>query len=470
MLQEHEGWKQVQAAWAQYKEAVAAGGNPQALYQEMVWPHLLALWRVAPPVVPERMPFRASLHTLGTSPEATALAILGTGAREVYVLHTEESRRFLERLRQDTGVDIYPIEIGKSDVAAIYREVRRLLERYPEDPVALDVTSGTKAMSAGLAAAGFFFRRFFPEVKVVYVDNEDYDVALRRPRAGSERLIVLPDPHEVGGEVDWLFASELYGKEDFVGAAAYFQRLVGNTGNQAYTLYGMLAELYRAWRALDFKEAARKAESLLEALSRNVWLQHPLNRHFQRLRRQAELLQAARDLLVTADLGNRQGVLAVAATLLYLSERYGKRGQTTLAALHAYRALELLLQERLRRFGRLAEAPGLSPEEAEALAAELGRILPGDEPPRVRERLGLLEVLAFLRVLGDPLLASLEVRALQGLAGVLKARNQALLVHGLQVPTEKQVEQVAALARRLLQDLQGEVGVQPDLEAIPLPR
>ncbi|WP_269466196.1 hypothetical protein [Thermus brockianus] len=53
---------------------------------------------------------------------------------------------------------------------------------------------------------------------------------------------------------------------------------------------------------------------------------------------------------------------------------------------------------------------------------------------------------------------------------MLKARNQALLVHGLQVPTEKQVEQVAALARRLLQDLQGEVGVQPDLEAIPLPR
>ncbi|GAA5335339.1 hypothetical protein YIM730264_13630 [Thermus hydrothermalis] len=228
--------------------------------------------------------------------------------------------------------------------------------------------------------------------------------------------------------------------------------------------------MYRAWRALDFKEAARKGESLLEALGRNVWLQHPLARHFGRLKRQTELLQAARELLSTGDLANPRGVLAVAATLLHLSERFGKRGQTTLAALYAYRALELLLQERLGRFGRLAEAPGLSPEEAEALAEELRRILPGNEAPRVREKLGLLEVLAFLRVLGDPLLASLNVRDLQGLAGVLKARNQALLVHGLQVPTEKQVDQVAALARKLFQDLQGALGFQPDLEAIPLPR
>ncbi|GAA6756792.1 type III-A CRISPR-associated protein Csm6 [Thermus thalpophilus] len=470
MLQDQERWNQLQEAWARYKEAVGAGGNPQALYQEMVWPHLLELWRHAPPVSPERMVFRASLHTLGTSPEATALAILGTGAQEVYVLHTEESRRFLERLRQDTGVMIYPIEIGKSDVTAIYREVRKLLERYPEEPVALDVTSGTKAMSAGLAAAGFFFRRFFPKVKVVYVDNEDYDVALRRPRAGSEKLIVLPDPHEVGGEVDWLFASELYGKEDFAGAASYFNRLVGATGNQAYTLYQNLAEMYRAWRALDFKEAARKAESLLEALRKNVWLQHPLNRHFQRLEGQASLLKGARDLLATGDLGNRRGVLGVAATLLHQSGRLTDRDQTTLAALYAYRALELLLQERLRRYGRLAEAPELSPEEREALQGELGRILPGEEVPRVREKLGLLEVLAFLRVLGDPLLASWNVRDLQGLAGVLKARNQALLVHGLQVPSARQVEQVAGLARKLLQDLQREVGLQPDLEAIPLPR
>ena len=103
------------ALWERYREAVRAGGNPQALYQEMVWPALLALWREKPRVYPFPQAFAVSVHTLGTSPEATALAILGAGAERVYVLHTPESARFLPRLRQDTGKDLYPVEIGKSD-------------------------------------------------------------------------------------------------------------------------------------------------------------------------------------------------------------------------------------------------------------------------------------------------------------------------------------------------------------------
>ncbi len=235
--------------WLRYKEAVRAGGNPQALYQEMVWPALLARWRREPSVYPTRQAFAVSVHTLGTSPEATALAVLGAGAEQVYVLHTAETARLLSRLREDTGKDLYPIEIGKSDVAAIYREVKRLLERYPDVPVALDLTSGTKAMSAGLAAAGFFFQRFFPQVRVVYVDNEDYDPELRRPRAGTERLVVLPNPHEALAEVDALFAKELYGKGEFGRAAGYFHGMVGRTGDQRYVLYKMLADMYHAWRA-----------------------------------------------------------------------------------------------------------------------------------------------------------------------------------------------------------------------------
>ncbi len=34
MLQEQERWKALQEAWARYKEAVAAGGNSQALYRK----------------------------------------------------------------------------------------------------------------------------------------------------------------------------------------------------------------------------------------------------------------------------------------------------------------------------------------------------------------------------------------------------------------------------------------------------
>lgn len=457
-------------AWARYKEAVASGGNPQALYQEVIWPHLLQLWREAPPVHPKRAPFKASIHTLGTSPEATILAILGTDPEEVYVLHTEESQRYLDRIEKETGKRIYPIKIGKSDVAAIYRVVRDQLEKFSSEPVALDVTSGTKAMSAGLAAAGFFFQRFFPKVRVVYVDNEDYDVELRRPKAGTERLVILPNPHDVVGEVDGLFALELYNKGDFAGAASYFQKLVGNTGNQSYTLYAQLAKGYAAWYALDFKEAASKLDGLLKRLEENPWLQHPLARHYARLERQATLLRAARELLEKGDLNNRLGVAVVAATLLELAQRARRRDEPTLAALFAYRALELLLQERLWRQGRKAEAPQLSPTEEEALKGELSQIIQSSEPPRVREKLGLLEVVAFLRVLGDPVLKAKQVKELQGLVGVLQSRNQSLLIHGLLVPTEKQVEQVQQLGRELLKALQEEGVPSPELEVLPLER
>ncbi len=451
--------------WQAYKEAVRAGGNPQTLYQEQVWPALLDLWRRQPRVYPSRQPFAVSVHTLGTSPEATALAILGTGAETVYVIHTRDSASFLERLRRDTGKDLYPLEVGKSDVAAIYRHVKDLLERHPHVPVALDLTSGTKAMSAGLAAAGFFFQRFFPQVRVVYVDNEAYDPELRRPRAGTERLVILPNPHEVLGGVDAFLARELYERGEFAKAQAYFGRLVESTGDRQYELYALLSGMYRAWQALDFSEALKQGKKLLDRLSQDVWLNHPLNRARGDLEAQVALLEGVERFLRTRDFGE-QGVLGLAATLLRLSER--ARGENPpLAALYAYRALELLLQERLSRLGRRAEAPGLTPEEAQGLREVLAGFL--QIPPEAVEvppKLGLLHLVAFLRLKGDSLLAALPQERLMGLSGVLKARNESLLVHGFLVPREKELQSLLSLAQRLGEDLAA--GARPSLEPVPL--
>jgi CRISPR-associated protein (TIGR02710 family) len=456
----------LQALWEAYKQAVRSGGNPQALYQEMVWPALAARWKEAPNVHPRREAFAVSVHTLGTSPEATILAILGTGAERVYVLHTRESASYLERLQKETGKPIYPLEVGKSDVAAIYREVKRILDQHGDVPVALDLTSGTKAMSAGLAAAGFFFRRFYPKARVVYVDNEDYDSELRRPRAGTERLIILQDPHEVLGEVDALFAKELYGRGEFAQAAKYFQKMVGATGDGRWTLYQSLAEMYEAWHALNLPEAHKKGSGLLDRLAQNAWLNHPLNRSRDLLEKQVSLLEAGKAFLEGKDLGHRRGVGAVARTLLHLGE---KEHRPLLAALYAYRALELLLQERLYRYGRLADQPNLTPEEEAALRNALSEIL--DRPPsavEVPKKLGLLHLIGLLRLLGDPLLAGKPAGELRGLGGVLQARNTSLLIHGFEVPTGRQVGALKGLAKDLLADLDKELGPAVSLEPLPL--
>ncbi|MDI6863639.1 MAG: hypothetical protein QMC97_09695, partial [Pseudothermotoga sp.] len=193
--------ERLEKLWQEYKEKVKAGQDPRTLYQQMVWPILLDSWKKSPVVEPQKFQFDVSIHTLGTSPEATTLAILGTRSSEVYVIHTPETRKYLEQIRRDVGVELYPIEIEKNDVVTIYKRIKEVVERNIGKAVALDVTGGTKAMSAGMASGGFFFRRFFPNIRVVYVDNEEYDEELRRPVAGSEKLVILPSPHEVLGDV-----------------------------------------------------------------------------------------------------------------------------------------------------------------------------------------------------------------------------------------------------------------------------
>ncbi|MDM7324581.1 MAG: TIGR02710 family CRISPR-associated CARF protein [Thermus sp.] len=445
--------------WDEFKKAVREGGDANTLYRERVWPVLKEAWRKEPPVYPSPRKFAVSVHTLGTSPEATALAILGTQAEKVYILHTDLTAKYLPWLREETGKEVYPLKIGKSDVEAIYRHVKELLDEHRGKPVALDLTSGTKAMSAGLAAAGFYFQRYHPQVWVVYVDNEEYDSEVRRPKAGTERLVILPNPHEVLADVDALLALEFYGRGEFAKAEEIFGKMVGKTGDQAYTLYGLLCGMYRAWYALDLAEAVKKGRALLERLEQNVWINHPLNAHRKTLEGQVALLEAGQDFLSSQDPCRSLGALTVVETLLYLSER-AKEASLALASLYTYRALELLLQERLcASLGLRAEDPALGPEDQEALKAELARILRVEVGEvRLGPKLGLLDLVALLRAKGDGVLGKWDLGSLQGLAGVLKARNESLLVHGFRVPSAKERDALNGLCQPLLQDLRNRLG------------
>lgn len=350
----------------------------------------------------------------------------------------------------------------------IYQGVHDLLKRVAqkgETPVALDITSGTKTMSAGLAAAGFFFQRFYQglELRVVYVEGK-YDKQLSRPEAGTERLILLPNPHEVVGEVNALFAKELYDKRDFSGAAGYFYKVTG-PNQPKYSLYATLCKMYANWWALDFEEALESGERLLRELGKDANFSHPLTQKMDRLQKWVDLLREAAAYISNKDPGRSKGALGVAATLIWLSEEERK---LVLKALYAYRALELLLQERLYGFfGRDIENPRISPEEKEKLKVELSRILSKEEP-RIKIPLGLLDRIAFLRVLGDPLLKGESLQHIQALSGAIRTRNSSLLIHGLDVPSEEGVKKVQEMAKRLYQDLEKHTRFQPDLELIRL--
>ncbi len=443
-------------------ERLDRGEDPTPFYNEAVWPLLLALWREDPPVRPRFQPYEVSIHTVGTSPEATILAILGTGAERVYLLHTEESQRYLERIQRETGREAYPIRVDKSDVALIYKTVAELLGRHRGARVALDLTSGTKAMTSGLAAAAFFLQRIHSEVQVVYVDNEGYDPRLRRPIPGTEYLVRLPNPHEVLGDVDEHLARSFYREGEFKKASAYFYETAKKTGQEGFRLYGHLAKVYQSWKDLDFPKAKKDLETLLRDLDRDAHLNHPLNARRKDLEAQQKGLSAILALLEKKDLSDKEGVAWLAATLLAGYE--GAKGHLPLAALYAYRALELLLQHLAAGMGLDLEAPRPTPEEEEALKATLKALLPTEGEIRIPERFGLLHLLAYLKAKDHPAFRHLDSKRLQGLQGALRARNKALLIHGLEGPKEGDVDQVARLARELLKGL----GVEAKAEPIPL--
>lgn len=459
--------QKLQQAWQNLKTQELEGAKAQELYHQTVWPLLLELWRNEPQVYPLRETFDVSIHTLGTSPEATTLAALGLGAGEVYVLHTPESRRYLEQLQRDLGRSVYPIEIGKSDVTRLYQAVGEQVRKHPGKKIALDLTSGTKAMSAGMAAAGYFLQRVYPSLRVAYVDNDNFDTTLRKPVAGTERLILLPNPHEVLGDLDEHLAQELYKAREFGKAADRFNALKQKTGQGGFDLYAAACEMYQRWYALDFEGALSNAQRLLAFLTQDAYRNHSLARHAGRLKEQKEGLEAIGALLESQSLSDPKGALWLTATLIQLGDERRER-QPVLAALYYYRSLELILQHRLARRGRDADSPDLSEVEQQAMRQYLARWL-GEQPENIRisGKLGLLEAVALLRHLGDSSIGFSD-SDMRGYQGVLKGRNKSLLIHGLQVSKKGELEKLREFSRKLYQKAREETGLNPAVEPVSL--
>lgn len=448
---------ELEAARKRLYERLHNGEDPQKAYEEEAWPALLALWREYPQVKGGvARGFDLSVHTLGTSPEATILAILGTRAREVHILHTADTKQHLEKIQKDAGVLVYPRQIDKSNVTTVYQAVEEILPSSREVRVAMDLTSGTKAMTSGLAAAAFFLQRVYSGIQVVYVDSEEFDTTLRRPVPGKEVLIRLPNPYEVLGNFQKLIGGELYQRGEFKSAEEVFREAHRNTGKGEFDLLARLSRAYWSWQVFRFAEAAGALKSLIGELEKDAWISHPLGRSLDTLRGQREGLEAMARLVEQKDLSQKEAVAWLASTLLKRSE---ETDHLAMAALYAYRALELLLQHLALEAGQNPESPSLGPEEDQAFERTLEELL--GEKPRRWERWGLLEILAYLKSKDHPALKGWDLKRLQGVKGALQTRNKLLLVHGLEVPQERSIRQIRGLAYDLVRWLGHRVDVEP---------
>jgi len=185
----------LEEAWETFVELYTKGSveEAQRFYLTEVWPELVKRWREKPRGDIPTRPYRKSVHTLGTSPEAAVLAALALGSQDVHLLYTSDTEKHLPFVAEWTGVKVTGHLVDREDPRPIYQTARELT-RPGGEPVAFDMTGGTKVMGAALMAMGFVLAKEGALVDVFYLSSDAYDPKVRKPRSYSERLTRVPAP------------------------------------------------------------------------------------------------------------------------------------------------------------------------------------------------------------------------------------------------------------------------------------
>ena len=479
-------------AWSSYKKQLNSSSDAKPaeadrLYRETVWPLLLEKWRHEPVIRnfdDHAAGIGVSVHTLGNSPEALTLAALALKADHIVVVHSERTKEYLAQIEKDLGRRIEAYQVDKGNPSDIYKVAKRVLDAHPGSSIAFDITSGTKAMTAGLASAGFFIQAKAREIDihVFYVDNNDYDSALRRPVPGSEFLVRLPSPYVVFGELQEERALVLYRNGAFKEAQDIFRRMHSEHRAGRYLNLAELAHAYARWSALDFSGAEKSLRKLVSYLRSDAAYEEPLRTSLGTLELQLRGLGMLVELTNACTGGRRQHpgcvrLLAdrertgwLARTLFREAERYERLEHYVLSALHHYRILELTLQHRLavRGWNPHAFDPERLPSGTLDAFQEVLKTVFGESArlPSPGTGLTLLNMAALLIALEDETVLPIK-NDLRELHGALDARNESLLIHGLSPAGKTHVVRLRSLVEKIVESNFPKVPVD---EVIPPPQ
>ncbi len=210
--------------------------------------------------------------SVGTSYEPIVLNISLLSPKHILFLYTDISEQTLNKVIQHSALN--PSDYEKRKVSAvdpldIYREVKNayLLWNKPEK-MYIDITGGTKTMSAAAALAGAIV-----DVQLVYVSTDDYMVDFRKPRPGSEQISYIENPLAVFGDLEIDKAYELMREFNFQGAKEKLETLKEiipepETRQELEFSY-LLANTYENWDALNFETAEGSMQLLYKEIQRD---------------------------------------------------------------------------------------------------------------------------------------------------------------------------------------------------------
>lgn len=431
------------------------------------------------------------LIIVGTGQNTTAALLIGTlKVDHIAFLLSNETKAMPDKVAEMLGrssAGWLRIPLSDTSTLAIYDGVKTVIEQWQHlerGRIALDMTGGLKPMTVGLAKAGHLLG-----LQTLYVES-DYSKSSEGKsvlQAGTQRLVIPPNPYKVFGDLEAEEAKRLYGDHDYNGAQSIFAKLAQEVPEtQRYQLYADLSEAYDAWEVLNFDKAVEKLAAVVENINHDPSL-HAYIHQLQEQLNSAKELATITSTVGSDDRNSKLSVLAdknkilhLLSTLRSIAKRRASDGRYDVAALYQYRAIELISQHRLATYKCLASEIDYSqiidPQSGQQIAendlknryinkhrlvinarrrrqpndrTQLATRLPGKKP-------GLFASYNLLAALDDPFLqnynwADIEVRT--------ETRNNSILAHGYRLITQNEFESFAQVAEELysrLLELHGE--------------
>jgi len=218
---------------------------------------------------------RILICSVGFRPMPVILTSLIVRPTKLYLLHSVESRRVAEQIRDDPFVqslglhperDIIQRSISLTSAPENYDQLRRILAENKDASFVVDISGGVKVMGISLAAAAFWLR-----IPVVYQLGEEVNGTVR---PFSAKLIKLENPFEFFGSTELRSIQGLFHSSDYDAAYALCDNLRDGIGDVSTlgrldVLQDFIA-LYRDWDAFGHSrlenDSARKLAGRLRAV------------------------------------------------------------------------------------------------------------------------------------------------------------------------------------------------------------
>ncbi|MCS7269870.1 MAG: TIGR02710 family CRISPR-associated CARF protein [Gemmataceae bacterium] len=469
ILQDHiEKWQRILRGQESYDGNGSAVEQARRYYFENINDIVVTLTRQRSFVNQQLPEVYLLISLMGHSPETTITVFEVLRPQRLLILTNRETEGELQ------WIDNYLIRTGKlplpryerrdyhpNDVISIFRiiedrlgmdDVKNILSQQSSEPtfngtarrVVIDITGGKKAMGAMAALAAWEYG-----VEPCYLDGE-YDAHLRRPRPGTERLLMLGQSMKQLGGRELEAAKRLFEAGAYETAREQFLLLADRLANpEEARLFRDLSRLYAAWCTLDIDHLHEYADTLKNLLEQTrLPVRHAA---FQALHQQFEFLEQL----------SKRDPDALVLNHYLLGLHYQDIHRYDFAALLFYRTIEGCFIRRLHtrnpdfhpqrpRYELLGDRDELSRKYLN-IAKQLD---PNFNLQDLPHRISLMDAAVLLCALDDDLIHHTGLHtpeALGNLRQLTEIRNRSILAHGYNSVTKEGSAELEGRAWHILE-------------------